>query len=214
VAIAAEALLGAEEAGGWNRLAYPCFLLLGFVLAARTGLGARLGTRWRRLGAAGLLAFLAIVIAGMPLHERFGDALMTSGSLEAVAWRAAKAATGWLLVLAIAGAAIAGFAARRPARSPGPLAAYGQEAVLPVYLLHQTVAVVLAWWVLSWSLPAGLAWLALTLLTVAGTLVLYEGLRRPALTRRLLGLRPRHPVPPHTERAGPSASYGFGLSRT
>jgi hypothetical protein len=114
---------------------------------------------------------------------------MSSGKADAVLWRGGKAAVGWALVLALVGLTLRTVAARGRPRSRSALAAYATEAVLPVYLLHQTVAVVLGWWVLSWPVAAGVQWLSLTLLTVTVTLALDEVLRRPAVTRRLLGLR-------------------------
>jgi peptidoglycan/LPS O-acetylase OafA/YrhL len=207
VAVAAEALLGSEEAGGWNRWAYPCFLLVGAMLAARPDLARRLGSRRRLLAVAGLLGFVVLAAGGAVLYDRLGDALQTGHDPAAVAWRAGKAAAGWLLVLAIAGMILGRTTSRQPARRAAPRwIAQAGEAVLPIYLLHQTVAVVLAWRILAWPVPAPVQWLSLTLLTVACSLALYELLRRPALGRRLLGLRPRQapPAAPPAPRGTPA----------
>ena len=202
----AEAALGSEEAGGWNRFAYPSFLLLGFLLAARPSLAARLSSRLRPLALAGLLGFTALALAGALLHDRLGDALLTGGDPAAVAWRAGKAAVGSVLLLALAGWALARLSPRCEARHASRLSAYASEAALPVYLLHQTVAVLLAYWVLSWPVAPGVQWAVLTLLTVATTLGLYELLRRPAPVRRLLGLRTLSARPARLGlRRGPSA---------
>jgi hypothetical protein len=82
---------------------------------------------------------------------------------------------------------------------PPRLLAWAREAALPAYVLHQTVAVLLAYRVLALPLAPLMQWVLLTLLTLALTLGLSEVLRRPPLTRRLLGLRPlpRRGAPAH-----------------
>ena len=54
-------------------------------------------------------------------------------------------------------------------------------------MVHQTVAVVLAAWVLSRSVAASVQWIVLSVLTVTCSLALYELLRRFQVTRVLLG---------------------------
>jgi glucan biosynthesis protein C len=190
-AVLAEALLGVEDTGGWNRWSYALFLVLGFLLVARPAVAERVAARRRTLAAAGMLAFLAIAASAGPLHDRLGDAMLAGGDAGAIAWRAAQGAAGWLLVLAAAGLALrqvpGGSGQRRPSGRWSQLA---REAVLPVYLLHQTVAVVLAAWVVSWQVAFGVQWLALTALTVSCTLGLYLLLRRIPLARTLMGMRP------------------------
>jgi hypothetical protein len=164
--------------------------VLGFLLVARPAVAERVAARWRTLAAAGMLAFLAIAASAGPLHDRLGDAMLAGGDAGAIAWRAAQGAAGWLLVLAAAGLALrqapGGSGERRPSGRWSQLA---REGVLPVYLLHQTVAVVLAAWVVSWQVAAGVQWLALTALTVGCTLALYLVLRRIPLARTLMGMR-------------------------
>jgi glucans biosynthesis protein C len=195
--VLAEALLGAEDAGGWNRWAYPPFILLGFVLVARPAVAARAALRARTLAGAGMLAYLVLAATGAVLHEHGGEDLLRAGDLSAVIWRAGKGLAGWLLVLA-AGALVLRRAplsgSRREPRARGRWFEWAREGVLPVYVLHQTVAVVLAAWVLSWPVaPAG-QWLVLTALTVVCSLSLYGLLRRLRVARMLMGMRAEAPA--------------------
>jgi surface polysaccharide O-acyltransferase-like enzyme len=190
--VLAEAVLGMEDTGGWNRWAYPAFLVLGFLLVARPAVAERVAGRWRPLALAGMLAFLVLAATAGSLHDRLGDAMLAGGDPAAVAWRAGQGAAGWLLVLA-AGALVlrhapAAGGVREP-RDRGPWFDWAREGVLPVYMLHQTVAVVLAAWILSWPVAGGLQWLVLTLLTVTCTLALYGLLRRFGVARVLMGMR-------------------------
>ena len=184
VLVAVESALGSEAAGGWNRWAYPVFLTAGFVLAARPAVQARLVARWPALAAGGALAFIALAIAGGPLFERLGDQLQTGPEPAAMLWRGAKAAIGGVLVLGIVGFTLG----REQGRAPGRVVAYGQRAALPAYVLHQTVAVALGYWILLLPIAPPLQWLTLTGLTLGATLALYEALRRTPLTRCLLGM--------------------------
>ena len=189
-AVLAEALLGVEDTGGWNRWSYALFLLLGFLLVARPAVAERVAARWRTLAGAGMLAFLALAATAGPLHDRLGDAMLAGGDAGAIAWRACQGAAGWLLVLAAAGLALRPApSGTRERRASGRWSDVAHEGVLPVYLLHQTVAVVLAAWIVSWQVAAGVQWLALTALTVSCTLALYLVLRRIPLARRLMGMR-------------------------
>jgi Acyltransferase family len=190
--VLAEALLGMEDTGGWNRWAYPAFLLLGFLLVARPAVAERIASLWRPLALAGMLVFLLLAGTVGPLHDRLGDAMLAGGDPAAIAWRAGQGAAGWLLVLAAGALALrraplAG-AVREPRRSR-PWFDWAREGVLPCYMLHQAVAVVLAAWILSWPVAGGIQWLVLTLLTVTCTLALYELLRRFRVARVLMGMR-------------------------
>ena len=193
VVVLAEALLGIEDTGGWNRWAYPFFLLLGFVLVARPGVAERVASRWRLLTAAGLVLYLALVATVGGLDDRLGDALLSGGDVGAIAWSAGQGAAGWLLVLAVAGVVLRtapDSGARSGPRTEGRWNQWARDGVLPVYMVHQTVAVVLAAWIVSWPVAAGLQWLALAVLTVVCSLTLYAVIRRFRVTRVLTGMRP------------------------
>jgi hypothetical protein len=67
---------------------------------------------------------------------------------------------------------------------------YANEAVLPFYLLHQTVIVILAFYVVQWQSGALLKFLVISLSALAITLLLYEFvIRRTRLTRFLFGMK-------------------------
>ncbi len=67
---------------------------------------------------------------------------------------------------------------------------YGNEAVLPVYVLPQPVIVAIGLDALGWGLPAIVEYLLISVLALAGTLLIYDLLvRRSAVTRFLFGVR-------------------------
>jgi len=117
-------------------------------------------------------------------------------------FRLLKSVDGWLWVIAILGLARSQLQRRRssPAQPPAHragqvgrlrrLGAYANEAVLPFYVLHETVIVVVAYFVLSWPVAAGVQYGVIALISLAATLLLYDlGVRRSPLTRFLFGLK-------------------------
>jgi peptidoglycan/LPS O-acetylase OafA/YrhL len=83
--------------------------------------------------------------------------------------------------------------------------AYANEAVLPIYILHQPVILVLGYFIIPLSLPILVKYLTIAPLAFGITLGLYEfGVRRVNPVRRIFGLKPRKPVPVMELAAQPS----------
>src|SRR6266536_1640814 len=189
-------------------LAFSLVLLPGFAWLRRPRgmrLVEQLAGLLARPGAVFLLALL-LFGAGGSLYAAgaaHGDPFTDSDPLS-LAFRLVKSLDGWLWVVAILGLARSRFANRsRSAASSASvdradratlvrrLGAYANEAVLPFYVLHETVIVVIAYWVLTWRIGAGAQYLLIVLSSLAATLLLYEvGVRRTRVTRLLFGLKP------------------------
>jgi hypothetical protein len=90
--------------------------------------------------------------------------------------------------------------------APPAVIRYAREAVLPVYVLHQTVVVLGARWIVGWDVPPGLQLLALVAVTFGGTLGLYELLHRIPGAGVLLGQRKRSSSTARTRAAAPAPS--------
>jgi hypothetical protein len=71
-----------------------------------------------------------------------------------------------------------------------PLLDYANEAVLPFYILHQSVLIYLGYFVVRWSIPDPLKWLVIAPTAFAICLLLYEFvIRRVNLLRFLFGMK-------------------------
>jgi hypothetical protein len=82
------------------------------------------------------------------------------------------------------------------------LLAYANEGVLPFYILHQPVILIIGYFIIFLSLPILAKYLIIAPIAFAITLGIYEfGIRRVNPMRRLLGLKPRSPVIQATEQA-------------
>jgi glucans biosynthesis protein C len=80
------------------------------------------------------------------------------------------------------------------------------DAVLPVYVLHQTVVVVLAWRILEWDASPAVQLPLLIAGSVVGTLALYAVLRVIPGVGVLLGQRKRSSSMARTSAAAPGPS--------
>jgi glucan biosynthesis protein C len=81
---------------------------------------------------------------------------------------------------------------------------WARDASYPIYILHQTVIIAIGYWIIQqpWT-PASKYVLVLTA-TLAICIVLYQGIRRFALTRLLFGMKAQTKVsePGHALQAG------------
>jgi glucan biosynthesis protein C len=92
----------------------------------------------------------------------------------------------WLL-------AILGFG-RRYLRFDNAVLKYANEAVLPFYMLHHIVVVVIGYYVLPWDTGATLQFLFITATSFVGIVLAYDLIvRRTRVTRFLFGMKPEKP---------------------
>ena len=221
--VAVEVGLGSEVGyGAWNLGSYALFLGYGFLAARSDGIGEVFQRQWRAAAALGVLLFAATggAYAAAGGH---GDPF-TDMDLPSMAFRLLKSVDGWAWVVAILGLARSRMASRRrsPARTAAGqrgrpsvvarLGAYANEAVLPFYVLHETVVVVVAYSMLAWPIGAAAQYCLIAFASLAATVLVYDlGVRRTTVTRVLFGLKPIRrpvsatPVPP-APRPGRQAS--------
>ena len=86
--------------------------------------------------------------------------------------------------------AVLGFGSRHLRRADGPALRYLTDAVFPCYLAHQTLLVIAAHLLIPLGLPVGVEAGLLVLITLGGSLAVYETVRRSGPLRPLWGLRP------------------------
>jgi glucans biosynthesis protein C len=212
--VAVEAALGPDRnTGGWERLTYLWFFLYGYLLACDRRFEQTLRRlRWWALGCA-VLASVLLATAAKVLDPSGAD--VVSGISPPVS--AAQGLAGWMwtaAILGFAGTAAARLATARPAGSPAGspagtprwrrVAHYGNEAVLPFYVLHEPVIVAVAWVIVRWPAPLVVKYLSVVAASFILTLALYEGLvRRFRLARLLFGMKPAHPLGPNAHETRP-----------
>ena len=200
-----EAVFGSEESlAGWIRYSYALFIFCGYILASDPRFGRAI-RRHRR--SALILAITTFLVVGTLFAigssiEGTDPALDTD--VLSLTMRTIRGVSGWLWIVAIMGYA-AGTRTAKPA-TPGPTrsptkvdraSTYTSEAVLPVYVLHQTVIVLLAFYIVQWHVNATIKYLTISLASLIIILVIYDlAVRRTKPTRFLFGMKP----PPRTPR--------------
>jgi peptidoglycan/LPS O-acetylase OafA/YrhL len=168
------------EFGGHNLFNYVGWFVLGFLLVAGRGpLEAARRWKWVLLGVALPLAWL--VAATYDVRDRYPDP-----SFPIAVNEFGVQLVGWLLCLAAIGIGMT-YLDRSTKALP-----YLAEASYPTYILHQTVIVVIGFYLVQ-ALPQPLvSWAVLTAGSIAVTYGIYEVfVRRWRPMRFLFGMRPK-----------------------
>lgn len=173
--VATEAL---PAPGGKNPFFYFFFYLAGYAITADPGLTALIdrGKRWA------LVSLIPCLAAYLALLSRF--AFAPDWSAASILLTFVRDLTLWLTLTAIIGCG------RRYLNRSHPWLSYLNRAAYPVYVVHQTVLLVIAFFVVRIGLSVGAKFALIGVLSLAGSLGLYDlMIKRTALTRWLLGVK-------------------------
>jgi peptidoglycan/LPS O-acetylase OafA/YrhL len=176
---------GERAWGGWSLLAYIPFFLYGFLLFSHPGLQECI-KRWRWVS----LALTVLCTAALAyVYERYGSAGFGSRGYMIV--NGLFGANAWLWSLSIFG-----FGMRR-LNFQTRFLTYANEAVLPFYILHQTVLLCVGYFVTRWDIPDAIKFVLIGLSSFVVITAVYESLiRRWNVMRVLFGMKAR--VKPQT----------------
>ncbi len=171
--------LGQRNFGGWPLPNYVLFFIYGFVVVSHDGLQKRIQQlRWISLAAGGACISVLLVLWASQGDPGYGS----TRYLEVFG---IFGFSSWCWVLAILGFGFKHFTQSRP------ILAYANEAVLPFYILHQTVLLTVGYFVVQWPSPDPLRWLVIAGTSFATIMLAYEYLIRPFNVMRLLfGMKP------------------------
>jgi peptidoglycan/LPS O-acetylase OafA/YrhL len=161
---------------------FPMFVVYGYIIFADDGVqGAIIRQRW---------AALALALALTPLPPLAATGLEDWGWKRGVPTYALIMTAGGFLIWSYL-LVFFGFAMRH-GKVNRPFLPYANEAVLPFYILHQPVIVLIGYFVVRMELPIAVKYLMIAGPAFGITLGLYEfGVRRFDPVRRLFGLKPR-----------------------
>lgn len=169
------------DVGGKNPFTDILLFIFGYMLIAdERVLQAVDRHRWWTLGVALPLTALYCVVTvnGLFAGARFSAADVSIYMIRTLA--------AWSWIVALIGLG------RRYLTAGGPVLRYAREASYPVYILHQTVIVVLAYFIVTWPVGVAVKYVAILVAASAGTLLLYElTVRRFDLVRVAFGMKPR-----------------------
>jgi len=174
---------------------YPIFVLFGFLIFADEWVQAAIARRSQRRLSLGMAVVLTL--GATSVMEYVAD-----HPSPAVYWGgmilAALLMWSWLL-------AILGYGLRYLNVNHRVLP-YANEAVLPFYILHQPLILLVGYFIIPLPLPILVKYVAIAVVALGLTLGLYEfGIRRVNVMRRIFGMRARAKEPAATRMAAPAA---------
>jgi surface polysaccharide O-acyltransferase-like enzyme len=203
--IVIEIFIPTEGTGGWNRYAYIPFLIYGYLFASDARFDQSM-LRHRNTALAGGTLFV-IAFFGISIITWQAGIDPTRGyEWESILWRLFKSFSSWFWIVAILGWAQRykqpkADLKQRDGQSTAPprhhrkskfvykVSRYASEAVLPFYIIHQTVLIIIGFYVVRWEAGVMVKYLTISIATFITTLVLYDLIRRTNPTRVLFGMK-------------------------
>jgi glucans biosynthesis protein C len=177
-------LLTASEAlpaiAGKNPFFYGLYYTLGFFLASSEGAWKAVDKlRWPTLG------MLVVTVPAYFLLRGF-SAGTGDYSWQSILCAFARNLYGWCALLCMLAFA------RKYLNRGGKVLDYLNQAAFPVYILHQSVMMVLAYFILQWNAGITVQYLAIVFSTLIASIALYEAFRHIPPMRVVLGLKKRY----------------------
>lgn len=181
----------AEKAGGWSLVIYLWLLFSGFMVISTDRLQASIKRLcWLSLAMGVVLLtivlYMVVVMRGTPSY----GTLLYSIGLGVAGF------SSWCWILAYFGLAMSFLDYRKPVLE------YTNEAVLPFYILHQSVLICVGYFIVQWPIPDVLKWATILVISFAIIMALYGYLiRRINVLRFLFGMKvlPRRTAVPVSE---------------
>lgn len=153
---------------------YSTYLIAGFLLARYPVLERAVHREWRRALAIGLCATLALLLGVLGVFQ--SPTVLLAGS----------AIAGWCFVVALLGAAHRFLATVTTGLS------YLTESAFPIYWLHQSAIVLIGYLIIQLELGIAAKYALVLAGSVSAALAVYHfGIRRFAVTRFFVGMKPR-----------------------
>jgi peptidoglycan/LPS O-acetylase OafA/YrhL len=173
---------GHREQGGWNIIAYLLFYIYGYLIFANP----RIMEVIKKLTWVTLIFGIAFSGLLFIFTDEIADPTAHYGSTTFAVAHFVQSLNTWCWLLAILGLG------SRFLNRNNRFLSYANEAVLPFYILHQTVIISIGFFVVQWSIGIPLKYLIISTSSFAAIMAIYELLvRRFNALRFLFGMRLR-----------------------
>ena len=165
--------VGMRDLGGWSPFTYLVFFITGFVLANEETFTDSM-KKYKMISVA--LAAVTTITGYLIITSGGSDRMPVFACLRAmISWCWLCAIIGW-------GKTYLDFT--------NSFLKYANEAVLPFYMLHQTLIVITAYFLISLNMPVFIKYLVLALLSFTVIMLIYEFIvRRYRILRFLFGMK-------------------------
>lgn len=170
-------ILGEEGFGGWSILPYLAMFLIGYLLASNNDFTNAM----ERHRIVGLLMGIGLFFLGLILYMATKQWSSLTRMLVMIPLRSVLC---WSCLITFFG-----FASRHLRFSNGFLK-YANEAVLPFYILHQTIILTIGYYIIRLDTNLFVEYLIILFISFAAIIVIYELLiRRSNFLRILFGMK-------------------------
>lgn len=166
----------------YNHAKYFLVFIAGFLLARQDLWWQQLVLNRRLWLGLALLCYSLIIAERHDLFDYYSGPTK-SENLHNMLFGSVLVINHWVWLLAVLG-----YAGAYLAKTNSPLLRYCNDAVLPWYILHQTLIILFAAWLKPLAIPAVAEFPLLLALTVAGCYLGYELIRRVSLLRWCFGV--------------------------
>lgn len=182
--------IGMRDFGGWSLVLYLIFFIYGYLIASDLNFKEAIERHRRIALVMGLITSILWITAWY-----YSDVLghnFPSYSLAYIIEAIFRPSSSWFLLVAILG-----FGSKYLSFNNRVLK-YANEAVLPFYILHQTVIVTIGFYIASWNASVIVKYLILSTLSFAVIVSIYDLLiKRNNWLRFLFGMRLKKRLPEH-----------------
>ena len=167
---------------GGNPLFYITFFILGFILMSDQRLMDKIDSYRLILLLLGVVPLAGLIVMSATNSWPSNIPEWADGIMDA--YRNAFHPWFFILALLVYGRRLLNFTNR--------FLKYFAEGAYPIYILHQTIIVIIAFFVVQWGFGAGAKYAIIVALSFVGTILAYDILvRRTNVTRFLFGMKPQ-----------------------
>jgi glucans biosynthesis protein C len=161
-----------------NFLFYIFVFFYGFIIVSDARIAQAIKRHtWAALGILAICVFMIVIIDNTDFgHESLMNLFWPIGT--------------WMALLVWIGLAM------RLLNFTNGLLRYATDAVLPVYILHQTLIIGIGYFVIQWDWPVVAKYPFIVVTVFISALAIYEVVRRISVTRFLFGIKARKPSLP------------------
>jgi hypothetical protein len=178
---------GNRESGGWNIVSNALFYISGYLVFSNE----RVVEVIRKYGwitfVTGIIGMVCLVVFYIDVLTNLTDYY---GTTEYIMSQFLQAISTWSWLIVIISLA------SRYLTGTNKFLKYANSAVLPFYILHQTVIIVIGFYVIQWNSGVGIKYLTISTTSFVVIMILYEFLiRRVNVLRFLFGMRLKRKEP-------------------
>lgn len=159
------------EIGGKSIGEFGACFLLGYFVLSQEEVQDRLEKNYIWL----TVAWLGLIIIRCTMYQM--------GNSDGIVWDIEQRVLSWIGILAIIGAG------KKHLSAQTVFTKYFAPAAFPIYFFHQTVMVIVAFFLVPFITVAGIQYISIVIISFVVTLLLYEICRRFVITRFLFGIK-------------------------